>query len=108
MAHLPVAVARVRHNHQPGAVDVSAQWRHTRVDWRAGGGVLCKGIRHYLPRPTPKRTRREGQGSSAFNARGDGLADGSLCFSRTVPDGISPFVRAANGTTAGSAAAEWP
>ena len=57
MAHLPVFAARLRHDRQPGAADVSAQRRDAGADRRAGGGLFREGVWHHLPGPTAQRAR---------------------------------------------------
>src|SRR5260221_4200921 len=105
MAHIPVVIARLRHDHQPGAVDVSAQWRDAGADGCAGGGLLCEGIRHHIPGPTAERTCRKCPRGRTHNAPGNGPAHCRLCYSWNLHDSVSPFIRAYVSTTDGSAAA---
>src|SRR5437016_3253954 len=99
MADLSIAAARIRHDGQFGAADVSTERRDAGVDRGAGGGVLRESLWDYVPGAAAQRTCRASARSVTDDAARDGLADAGVRVPWPISDGVSHVVRSADRAT---------
>src|SRR5258707_1341825 len=99
MAHLPIAIARLRHDLEPSSPDVPVEWRTAGIDQRIGRSLFCEGLRDHFPRPTPQRAGRPCPRSLPDHAPRTGLPHPRLYLTGVVPHEIPATAQSCNPTT---------